>query len=109
MIIVIDKLDYKGKYRLDISFATGDPFYCPGWQMFMDYKNKIINEKTFKRLYINLMKNRFNNPFMKWKIKGLLKKEKIVLCAGKNDVHQNWLEEIIKQEINKRRFNVANY
>lgn len=101
MIINTDKLDYRGKNRLDISFATGDLFYAPGWKMFCDYKNKKINEKVFKKLYLNLMKNRFNNSRMQWKIKSLLKKEEIVFCVDKNEIHHNWLKEIIKQELIK--------
>lgn len=101
MLITTDKLNYRGQNRLDISFATGDLFYAPSWSMHCDYKNKKIDIKTFKKLYLNLMKNRFDNSRMRWKLTGLLKKKKIVFCVGENEIHHRWLENLIKKELKK--------
>ena len=89
-----EKLERNNNF--DISFATGDLFYAPGWQMMSDFKNKKISKGTFKKLYLNLMKIRFENPRMKWKIKKLLDQEQVFI-VGKGELHHIWLKEFIKK------------
>lgn len=99
MIIQINTLNelYTLENVLDISFATGDSFYAPGWSMICDFKKRKIDEASFKKKYLSLMKIRFKNPRMGWKVKKFLEQEIIILCVSKGELHNVWLKEFIEK------------
>lgn len=56
--IYTSQYKYKGLDRLDITVKGQDPlgrWFAPTWDMVMGYKNGIISESEYKRLYNNIL------------------------------------------------------
>lgn len=64
---------------MDITVKSGNKIFAPSWDIVMDWKNGLINQATYTKEYIRLMRISFKEHKKEWL--DVLKQDKIILCC----------------------------
>jgi uncharacterized protein YeaO (DUF488 family) len=77
--IYTSQYGYKGEDRLDITVKTSDGIFAPTWDMVIKYKNGILSDEEYTKMYINLLRKSYKKNKKKWE--EILNRERITFVC----------------------------